>query len=246
MLGICFFRWSDDTLESWSGKEKRGAGVYRGGGVPYGRGTFSGVLHRSSGIYRKIRLLRRSRRGKSRQSTVGVLALSEAPRIMKKSNSLMSILRILLLSLAFLTASNIYAQLTKRADYSVVLPAGSKLDADDPDIDADHYTSITLPDGNTLTIVVVDEVASTDEVYKKLVADFEKNAGGKAEKTDLFAKISGEGVLIRGKANGMKIVMITGYVKGAKGFVFGSAYLETEKEKSLKLIRDTINSFKER
>jgi hypothetical protein len=175
----------------------------------------------------------------------GGSSFSESPEVMKKSNSLMTILRFLLLSLVFITASNLYAQLTQRADYSVVLPAGSKLEADDPDIDADHYTSITLPDGNTLTIVVVDEVASTYGVYKTMVAGLEENAGGKAEKTDLFAKISGEGVVIRGKANGMKIVMITGYVKGAKGFVFGASYLEIEKEKSLKLIRDTINSFKE-
>ncbi len=79
-----------------------------------------------------------------------------------------------------------------------------------------------------------------------MVAGMEKNFGGKAEKTDLFAKISGEGVVVRGKANGMKIVLITGYVKGAKGFVFAATYLEIDGEVSLKLIRDTINSFKER
>lgn len=165
---------------------------------------------------------------------------------MKKSKSLMSILRFLLLSLVFLSASNLYAQLTQRADYSVVLPAGSKLEADDPDIDADHMTSIILPDDNSFSIVVLDEVASTERIFKTMVEGFEKNAGGKAEKTDLFAKISGEGVIIRGKANGMKIVMIAGYVKGAKGFVFATAYLEVDGEESLKLIRDTINSFKER
>jgi len=146
-----------------------------------------------------------------------------------------------------LLASLVYAQELKRADYRLTIPAKSTLDAEDPDIDLDHYTTINFPDKNFLLILVVDDKSATEATFKNIVKGQKKALKGcKRSKSAFLKKIKGSDIQLNGEINGMKYTYQVGYIIGEKkGFVFNAGYLDSESESALRYLKTTINSFKE-
>lgn len=141
----------------------------------------------------------------------------------------------------------VYAQELKRADYKLTIPEKSILDAEDPDIDLDHYTTINFPDKNFLLVLVVDDKSATEAAFKNIVKGQKKVLKGcKRSKSAFLKKIKGSGIQLNGKINGMKYTYQVGYIIGEKkGFVFNAGYLDSESESAFRYLKATINSFKE-
>ena len=146
-----------------------------------------------------------------------------------------------------LLVSLVYAQELKRSDYKLTIPSKSTLDAEDPDIDLDHYTTINFPDKNFLLILVVDDKSAAKVAYQHIVNGQKKVLKScRSSKSMFLKKIDGSGVQLNGRINGMKYTYQVGYIIGEKkGFVFNAGYLDSEKETALKYLMATINSFKE-
>jgi len=146
-----------------------------------------------------------------------------------------------------LLGSLVQAQELKRADYRLTIPAKSTVDAEDPDIDLDHYTTINFPDKNFLLILVIDDKNAVKVAYQHIVNGQKKALKScKSSESTFLKKIGGSGIQLSGRMNGMKYTYQVGYVKGEKkGFVFNVGYLDSEREAALRYLKETISSFKE-
>jgi len=167
---------------------------------------------------------------------------------MGRVRSTMNMKRVAGIFLFFiLLGSLVQAKELKRADYRITIPVKSTVDAEDPDIDLDHYTTINFPDKNFLLILVIDDKGATEEAYQHIVKGQQKALKNcKSSKSFFLKEIKGSGVQLNGRINGMKYTYQVGYLKGRKkGFVFNAGYLDSESESALRYLKTTINSFKE-
>jgi hypothetical protein len=134
----------------------------------------------------------------------------------------------------------------QRADYVITVPDKSTVDPPEKDIDKDHMTTINLPNGNALIIMVVDDKSKTELAFngtKQSYLGQMKNT--KEGPSSLFANHKGTGKKIAGTLNNMAICFELGWFTGVnKGFVVITFYTLDEVKTAVPMAQAAINSIK--
>jgi hypothetical protein len=133
----------------------------------------------------------------------------------------------------------------ERSDYKVTVPDGSTVDDEDPDIDLDHYTAVNLPNGDTLTLLTLDDLKYADKEFDKLKSGYWTKVQQPEElPSDLFAARGAKAGIVTGKINGMRFCFEFGQLLGAKrAFLLSCIYERNHPEVGRVMFQQAIESF---
>jgi hypothetical protein len=132
-----------------------------------------------------------------------------------------------------------------RADYKITLPEGATVDKPDDDIDADHMTTVNLPNGNAMIFIVVDDTQLVPDMLGKLTNKYkEKIKDAVVGKTDAFDQAKAtKSVLVSGKLNGLRFSFAMGeFDRKQKALVVIFTYPQSEKAETTGIVRKALST----
>ena len=148
-------------------------------------------------------------------------------------------------ALVLLAGSWVRAKDLERADYKITLPEGSTVDKPDEDIDADHMTTVNLPNGNAMILIVVDDTQLVPNMLGKLTDKYkEKIKDAVVGRTDAFddAKAT-KSTLVSGKLNGLRFSFAMGeFDQKKKAVIVIFTYPQSEKTQTTDIVRKALST----
>jgi hypothetical protein len=151
-----------------------------------------------------------------------------------------------LIALLLFFAASAMAENLERADYKITLPEKSTVDSTDRDIDQDHMTTVNLPNGGTMILLVLDDKKLADETVTNLIASYKgKLKDGIDGKTEAFDKAkAARSAVVSGKMNGIKTSFEVGQFDGKKKTVIVVfTYLERKKAETIEMMQKSLGTF---
>ena len=125
----------------------------------------------------------------------------------------------------------------ERSDYQVKLPKGCTIHLS-KEVDADHYTSVHLPNENVLVIIVIDDKAGGDEAFHDLI----ENTKGETKEfkevaSDTFNACQGKATVLTKKVNGINFCFEIGLMSGKhKAFLMECTYRQSEPDETRRIL----------
>ena len=151
------------------------------------------------------------------------------------------------LALVLLAGNWALAKDLERADYKIILPDGSSIDKPDDDIDADHMTTVNLPNGNAMIFIVVDDTQLVPNMLGKLTDKYkEKIKDAVVGKTDAFDDArAAKSTLVSGKLNGLRFSFAMGeFDQKKKAVIVIFTYPQSEKAETTDIVRKALATLK--
>lgn len=133
-----------------------------------------------------------------------------------------------------------------RADYKISLPDGAKLEKGDGEVDADHMTTINLPNDSTMVILVIDDKARAPIAFNKMIDEYKsKVKDGVTDKSDSFVKPkASRATAVTGRLNGIQITFDVGQIDGKeKSFLIVFTYTESKKAPTIEMVQKAMATF---
>jgi hypothetical protein len=133
----------------------------------------------------------------------------------------------------------------ERAAYSISVPVDSTVDAEDSSIDKEHLTTIDLPDGSTITIVVIDDKTVAGGAYDKAIASVRgriEDAVG--QKSDVFNSRALRSTAMIGAVKGKKYDFDLGEIEGdRKACLIIVQHQDQNKAEAMEVLRRAVGTF---
>lgn len=133
-----------------------------------------------------------------------------------------------------------------RADYKITLPAGSTVDKEDDEVDADHLTTINLPNDNTMIIVVLDDKERAQSAFGRMSDRYKaKVKDGVLRKSGSFIQPKPTRAdTVTGRLNGVTISFDLGLIEGKqKAFIVVFTYTGPEKATTIAMVQKAMRTF---
>ncbi len=133
----------------------------------------------------------------------------------------------------------------ERADYKIRVPGGSTVDPAEPDIDLDHQTTVHFRNGVTLIIMVLDDRAMGDDIFKVMADKYKSLFNDAKEKpSDVFTGRNGKATVVEGLMHGIRMYAETGLFSGKqKAFVMSWVGSESHSVETRRVLRRVVESF---
>ena len=155
-------------------------------------------------------------------------------------------LAICVIGLVCFCALRAHALDVDRASYKITLPDAATIEKGDGEIDADHMTTINLPNDSTMIILVIDDMARAPVAFNKMVDEYKsKVKDGTVEKSESFVKPkASHASAVSGRLNGVQITFDVGQIDGKeKAFIVVFTYTESKKAATVEMVQKAMTTF---
>ena len=133
----------------------------------------------------------------------------------------------------------------ERADFKVNVPRGGAISPPPAEVDADHYVYVTLPKGNVLIFLVVDDKADGENRFDDLMTFYAGKLKDPAvSASDLFDNRHGRGKSVTGTIATLPYTFEGGLFDGKnKAFIVVSSYPQSAAAENRTILRAVLDSF---
>lgn len=155
-------------------------------------------------------------------------------------------LAIGVVSLVCFYAIRAHALDVDRASYKITLPEGATIEKGDGEIDADHMTTVNLPNDSTMVLLVIDDKERAPVAFKKMIDEYKsKVKDGAVEKSDSFVKPKAtRASAVSGRLNGVLITFDVGQIDGKeKSFLVVFTYTDSKKAATVEMVQKAMATF---
>jgi hypothetical protein len=151
-----------------------------------------------------------------------------------------------LLGIILLCAFDASAKDLERADYKMSLPEEATLDEPDDDVDADHMTTINLPNDSTMIVLIIDDKKQGPGMFTQLAENYrQKLTDGVVKPTKAFAQTKAiRSAVVSGKMEGLKFGFEVGQFDGKKKTALVVyTYVESSKAEAIATAQKWLKTF---
>ncbi|HEY2585215.1 MAG TPA: hypothetical protein VGI81_05575 [Tepidisphaeraceae bacterium] len=133
-----------------------------------------------------------------------------------------------------------------RASYKITLPEGATVEKGDGEIDADHMTTVNLPNDSTMVVLVIDDKARASVAFDKMVNEYKsKVKEGSVDKSESFVQPKATRAnAVTGRLNGVLITFDVGQIDGKeKSFLVVFTYMQSKKAATIEMVQKAMTTF---
>ena len=132
-----------------------------------------------------------------------------------------------------------------RSFYTAKLPKGSNIGLTNARTDPDHGALVTLPNGNPLVILVIDDRIELRTTFNEILGSYRTKLGrSSVAPSDLFNDRRGSGRIASGTLQGVPYCFEGGMFSGkTKGFIMICGYQQAQSDQARQMLRQVLDSF---